>query len=411
MSFLRHWSAAGSVGSARRRWAEVAGIVLLSAVAVALIAWRIDFKTIGTAAFADPGWDRHPYREMARRDLLDFKLAPYCWRVLVPWLAKGLPGTHQTGFLSIAVFALVGTGPVVYALVRATGGSRAAAVGLVLAFYSLGWAARFSLSDFWVPDAMSMFLTCLAMWLVVSKRWWAAGIVLVVGVLAKESVIFVAPLAFTWHMRDWRDWQSARRAILVVAPAILMLVGLRLAIQPENGNAEYIATMPPTISRFPELFGEYSYRERYSDITVNDRWAHREWSDLDRYLFDPFGLPLLVVAGAGVIADPRRALKLSPFFVLVYSQLLFATDTQRLLVLAFPALAILGAGGVGWFAKRRWLPEVAFAAVFAVGFAWSLFDANAFGAAFWPGVAALGGGIAVGIVAVRVGWAGRTAAR
>lgn len=369
---------------------------------MALIAWRTDLYTVGTAAFADPGWDRHAYRELARRDLLDFKLAPYCWRILVPWLAKAFPASLQVGFLSVTTAALIATGPATFALVRATGGSRPAAFAMVLAFYSLGWAARYTLADFWIPDATAMLGTVVSVWLIVTKRWWAACLVLAVGVLAKESVLFAGALAFTWHLRGWRDWQTVRRALLLVAPAILLLIGLRLAVQPENGNADYIATMPSQIARFPELFGEYSYSQRYTDIVVNDRWAHRELHDLDRYLFDSFGLPLLVVGVAGTITDRKRAVRLLPFVVLVYIQLLFATDTQRLLVLAFPVLAILGGGGIGWLAKHMRLPETAFVVVFAVSFGASLTNGDNFGADVRLGVLAMGVGLVAGYLAMRL---------
>jgi Gpi18-like mannosyltransferase len=197
VSFLRHWSFTSPDGLGRRNWAELATVTVFSAVAVALIVWRVDLKTVGTAAFADPGWDRHLYREMARRDLFDFKLAPYCWRILVPLLAKLQPWSEQAGFLTVTGFALVATGPATYLLVRSAGGSRASAAAMVAAFYSLGWASRFPMSDFWVPDATSMLLTTVIMWLVISKRWAAAAVVMALGVLAKESVLFVAPLVLT----------------------------------------------------------------------------------------------------------------------------------------------------------------------------------------------------------------------
>lgn len=358
-------------------------VIGLSVAAVALLAWRVDVYTAGNPRFAEPGWDRHAYRELARRDLLDFKLAPYCWRVLVPWLAKLQPWSLQTGFLSITVVALVATGPALYGLLRASGSTRVVAIGMVLAFYSLGWAARYPLADFWVPDSTGMLFTIVAMWLIVAKRWWAACAVLAAGVLAKESVVFAGSLAFSWHLRGWRDWQTANRGVLVIAPALLVLVGVRLLIQPENGNDAYLATMPPQISRFPELFEKYDYRQRYTDIVVNDRWAHRQWGDFDQYLLDPFGLPVLGLAAAGAVVNPKRAARLGPFVILVYSQLLFATDTQRLLVLALPALAMLGAESIAALARRQPRADVAIAVGFAGVFVVTLVEPNEFGTQLW----------------------------
>lgn len=335
---------------------------------------------------------------MARRDLLDFQLAPYCWRVLVPWIAKLQPWSIQAGFFSVTLASLVATGPVIYFMVRSGGATRSAATAIVVLFFSLGWAARYSLSDFWVPDATAMLLTCTAMWMVISKRWYLAAVTIAIGVCAKESVVFVAPLAFTWHARGLTDWSAWRRAVLSGAPAILIVIGLRLLIQPENGNGTYLASMPPEISRFPELFGDYNYATRFQEIVVDDRWAHRDWNDLDRYLVDPFGLPLLLLAVAGAIVAPRRLLRLSPFFVLVYAQLFFASDSQRLLVLAFPALAMLCGLGLTKLGAMLRVGEWAVAGVVAGVFVLSLLDANEFGAEVAPQVAVL----AAGLIAARI---------
>lgn len=369
----------GGLRSAAR--SDYALVALLSAAAVAAIALVVEFRTVGTALFADPGWDRHLYREMAHRAPLDFQIAPYSWRVLVPMLARIVPGPAETGFLTVTTAALVAAGPALYWLVRSTGASRWASFAAVPLYYALGWATRYQLSDFWVPDATAFLFTVVAAGMVVRKWWVPAAAVMAVGVLAKESVVFAGVLALSWHARGWRDWPAARTAALVVIPALVVLLLIRVLVPSENGNADYIAEMPPEISRFPELFPEYSYSQRYEDIFVNERWAHRQWDDFDRYLADPFGIPLLVLAAAGVAATPSRALRLLPFVLLVYSQLLFATDTQRLLVLAAPALAILAAGGMDWLGVRLRVPVWTFAAGAGAVFALSLAEGAEFGTA------------------------------
>jgi hypothetical protein len=110
-----------------------------------------------------------------------------------------------------------------------------------------------------------------------------------------------------------------------------------------------------------------------------DRWPHRELKDFDRYIFEPLGLPLLVLAVVGGCLDPRRALRLLPFLLLVYAQLLFATDTQRLIVLAAPALAVLAASAANHVAAWR-RGELVLAAAASFVFLATLWDANSFGA-------------------------------
>jgi len=85
---------------------------------------------------------------------------------------------------------------------------------------------------------------------------------------------------------------------------------------------------------FPEAFGEYYL------------WTFGLVGGL---------LPLLSLASK---EGRRMAVRLLPFVLLVYSQLLFAQDTERLLVFAFPAVAILLALGLKVLAKVAWVREV-----------------------------------------------------
>ena len=335
------------------RLAEYVTVFFAAAVAVALLVIRTDLKTMGTAAFADPGWDRHLYIEMARRGLFDFRLAPYCWRILEPALAAALPFDLQTSFMTVTFAALVGLGAAVYGLVRTAGFSRWHGLIAMLLFFSLGWGPKFVVSDFWVSDALGSLFVVLALNFALRKRPIEMAVALAVGVLAKESVLFVAPLFYTLHARSLFDWRRLRTTLLVIAPAVVVLVALRLLIPEANGDGSYIATMPPVISRFPEIFPPYSYIDRFNAIGRDLRWGDRAWGDFDTYITDPFGIALLGLTLIGTARKPMLALRLAPFVVLVYSQLLFATDTQRLIVLAFPALALLAMPGLD--ALASWL--------------------------------------------------------
>ena len=122
---------AGRRPLADRAWREWDVALASGAAAIGLIALVVEFRTTVTALFGDPGWDRHLYLEMARRDVLDFRVAPYCWRVLGPFLAKVLPGDLQAGFAGVTVVSLVAAGPALYWLARGTGASRAASLAVV----------------------------------------------------------------------------------------------------------------------------------------------------------------------------------------------------------------------------------------------------------------------------------------
>lgn len=341
--------AAATVPAPARRLAPPA---VLSLFALLALLARTDLKSRGTAAFADPGWDRHLYIEMASHNPLDFHLAPFCWRVLVPLVAKALPGGLQTGFFVITFLSLWVAGALLFALLRREAPGTAVAAAGVLTFFSLGWGAKFALADFWIPDAAVLALTTAAILLAQSRRDRWLALCLLAGAATKESVLFAIPLVYTLRAAHALDRQAAVRTLLVAAPALVLAVVLRLAIPAWNTDAAYVATLPADISRFPELFPNYSYWSLAQDIGYDLRVREFGLDSFWSYTTRPFGAVLPLLALFGVWRKPRLALRLSPFLLLVYAQLAFATDTERLLVLAAPALLWLAAAGAATLRPR-----------------------------------------------------------
>lgn len=326
-----------------RRGFGAAAIVSLACLAAILL--TTDIKTEGSVLYADPGWDRHVYRVMAERGLFDVRLAPYCWRILVPALAGWSPFSLQASFFAITVGALWGTGILVFATLRVREHPPLTALGGVLLFYSVGWAAKFIAADFWIPDGVALLLISLALWSALSRRPVVFACVLLAGAVTKESVLFAAPLYLTLNFQRKELWRQVVTTLLVAAPGFLALVSLRLFLDQRNGDAAYTATFPDTIRRFPELYGHYNYRTLFDAIAVEQRWRDRTWDDVTRYTLSPLGLALPALALVAIRRSWRHWLAFLPFFALVYSQLLFATDTQRLIVILVPALVVLGADG------------------------------------------------------------------
>ena len=132
---------------------EAALPVFVSTACVTAIGLTAELKTEGTGAYLDPGWDRHLYVAMAAASPLDFHLAPFCWRILVPLLAWLSPFALQPSFFAITLVSAVSSGTLLYFLARAFGAGRPVAAAATLLFYGVGWATRFQVTDFWIPDA------------------------------------------------------------------------------------------------------------------------------------------------------------------------------------------------------------------------------------------------------------------
>ncbi len=319
----------------RGRLGEALLIAAAALLLVGLLLLRTDVMTEDHPTFKKR-WDHHTYIQMAVNRPFDFYWAPYCWRIAVPLLAKALPFELQSNFLILSVLGVWVTGVATYYLARALGFTRALALVGMLLFFSLGWATKFVLFNFWLPDAVSFGLTVVLMWLILARKDLLFVLLLALGVTVKESVLFVAPLYYTLNARRVFDPRLLGRSLLLTLPAVLVLVALRIGI--------------PTTT-------EYSYMERLRRIG-GERIEDLSWKALRLYTSNTFGVLLLLLP----FLDPKRNLlvliRFLPFLLLVYSQILLATNTERLLVLGFPALIIMALNGLAVLSDRLRLSPI-----------------------------------------------------
>lgn len=355
----------------------LAGAAALSVVLTALLAWRTDLRTTGTVLFADPGWDRHLYRAMASETPLDFHLAPYCWRVLVPAVAGISPFGQQATFMATSFAAVAAAGVAVFALVAFHGGT-ARGVAALFIYFSMGWGPKYVLSDFWLPDPVAFAAVPLAALFAYRRRPLAFALCLGIAVLAKESALVAAPLYYTLNARRPIEPHLALRTAVAVLPAAALLVALRLLVDSRNGDDAYMATMPEIIRRFPDLYPPYDYRDLARHIGYEQRWHYFGWSMLETFTWRPFGLAPLLFALAGGVLNWRLALRLLPSLLLIYSQLIVATDTERLLVLCFPFVALLASEAMGRAGRAFGVNPAAFLPLFVLQWSLLLWDPSVY---------------------------------
>lgn len=386
----------------RRAVREAAFPALVSAASVIAITLSADLKTEGTAAYLDPGWDRHLYIAMAEARPFDFHLAPFCWRILVPLLAWLSPFALQESFFAVTLMSAIASGTLLAFLVRSFGAPRPIAIAAIVLFFGVGWGTRFHVTDFWIPDATATAFAIAAMLAARARRPVVFAVLLAGGVLAKESVLFVAPLFYTLNAKSIADRRALAATALATAPAALALLFLRIFIPQQNGDLAYIASLPEIIARFPELYPHYDYVDQFRRVAYEQRYEEREWALVRQYTTGTFGLLLVTLAAVGSWAAPRLAVRLAPLILLASSQLLFATDTERLIAFAAPALVVLAATGLmqlralGWLDARLALPLA------VPGFVLQLSLGERFTAPAWLELAVTGGALVVAVVATRL---------
>jgi hypothetical protein len=330
----------------RRRLAQAAG---LAAVCTALLWLRTDHLTPGSAYFGLP-WDHHMYIAMAVGGPLDFHIAPYAWRILGPALVWAMPFDAQLGFQIVTVVGVWGTGMAVWVLLTRLGFRPELCVAGLVLYLSLGYATKWTVFDFWLTDPLAFLLATVAVLLALSGRDVAFAVCLALGVLAKESVIFVAPLAYGLRARRPWDRELAVRTLGATLPAIGALVAVHLGIPQRNADPAYVASLSRPIRE--NTIPDYTYGSVLQH-TVAKRLHH--WPETLVRTVSAFGLAVPLLAAIGLRSPRARsfALRSLPFLVLVCVQLLFAYNTERLLVLGLVAAIPLAVWGLEQLVEMR----------------------------------------------------------
>jgi hypothetical protein len=235
----------------------------------------------------------------------------------------------QTGFRTVTFVALWLTGPALYALLRSLHFPPALALLGLPMFYSLRPAVAFNLWDFWLTDASAFLFLTLAITAAVQRRPVRFTLLLAVGVLCKESVLFAAPLWYTLQVRYPIEPRRAIQTAILTVPAVAVLITLRLLIPAGNGDPAYITTMPTYLQSSSIVADPYTLHESFSRAI-----AQRDWFTILQATVGTFGPLFLLTLWAG----HEHWLRWSPLIVLALAQLALAVNTERLVVLAFPSV-------------------------------------------------------------------------
>ncbi len=303
-----------SAGSVPARSLSVTVVTIICSLFVFVLAHSVDPMTSGHPAFS-AGGDHLHYIAMAEEPDGLYQ-APFCFRVLTPTLARLMPFGLADSFYFLAVIFLVGTGVLVYYIVFETVRENWLAMTGVALFYSLSAGAKFCLYDFWLTEPALFFFSGLSLYLLLRKHDIWFSITLAVAVLAKESALFLLPLAYSIRAEGLLDKKAAAHALVVAVLPVAVYFGVRTAVPA-------LPQLSPS-----ELFGMVGLERLSGGLTGFLRGGTvGTWGVL---------IPVLVVLSGR--KGGRIFMRALPFLVLVYIQPLFAKNVDRLLVLAFIAV-------------------------------------------------------------------------
>lgn len=322
-------------------WRSALWVGLAGAIALALLSELSRRETV-------PRGDDLIYERMAQHPFATHTF-PFAFRIGLPWLVHVLPFGHTLSFELLAWMAAGVAAGFAFVLMGRLGAPAALAAALALALAVSPPMLIVALREGRNTDAITVAFMMAATLFAVERRSRALLIVLLVGVLFREAVLFAIPFAYAlWATRAW-DAQAAKRALLVGSPALVAFVLLRAGI-PSVGEA----SVPG--------YGGSLLGGRLSVVESGFGSLATEL----RRMFSVYG-PLWLAAPVALLGMrfARRGLVLVACCVV---SMTFALDWGRMIFLAAPVFYPAGAHTLTRY--RRWRVPALFAfAVLILGYA------------------------------------------
>lgn len=286
--------------------------------------------------------------------------APFCWRVLTPWLVFGLTKlgmSLQYGFLLISIVSLCGAVMGVYILLRLFGATLWEALAITLLVQAQYVVGLLGLWDFERTDPLSYFLLILAFILYWRNKPRWLVLVLALAALNRETALF-AVAAFAGEQIIHRDWRRLKAFLPAYIVPILILLILHIAIY-QVGSYNLLGQIGATWNIRANLAGRSSTVMMFGNINSYGL-------NIYHLTINAFGL-LLPLLFLQLIHPPYvlRRTEVWIFLLLTVIQIVFATDNERLMFIAFPIVAVAAWYELRWLAQRLKLPALAIGLVLA----------------------------------------------
>jgi hypothetical protein len=317
-------------------WRQAVGVGLIGALALGVMSELSRRETV-------PRGDDEIYQRMAQHPFAVHTF-PFAYRIGLPWLVHVLPFSYTASFELLAWLAAGGAAGFAFVLMSRLDTPRGLAAGLALALALSPPMLIVALREGRNTDAVTILFMMAATLFLVEGRLRAFTAALVVGVLFREAVLFVIPLAYAvWATRAW-DASAAKRAALAGAPALLAFLVLHLAI--------------PTVGR--DAVPGYRGSLIGERVSVLEAGVHSLLTEARR-MFSAYG-PLWLAAPLALASSrfARRGLVLVACCVV---SMTFALDWGRMIFLSAPVFYPAGAHTLRRHPRWRIPALLAFAAL------------------------------------------------
>ncbi len=270
-------------------------------------------------------FDHYRYIEMARGPAGRPEVAgqpPYCWRILIPGIARGLQSigvAENLSFFLITNAALFGFLLTLWLYLADLGFSPALRVTALLLLGFTQGAVRWFEYQYWMTDPACLFLLMLAVYWIGRGRDRAFAGLSIAAALVRETYVVVYPYYFLRLLKRGRPFrEAALRTAAIAGIPFLVLVALRVFVVPSEPDDFVSAVTDSLAFRFHNLTNNQPYV-----LTVGTLGAM---------------FPLLVMFPGRVVTLCRRHFDQAGLLASVYLTLVISNNTERPLVYALPVV-------------------------------------------------------------------------
>jgi len=340
-------------------------------------------------------YDHWRYIEMARGPEGKPELQrepPYCFRLAVPGLARGLMRlglSENASFFVLTNAALFGFLLLLWLHLRDLGFSLPLRVtGLLVTGFTQG-AVRWFEYQYWMSDPVALFLVMLAFFLIERASWGWVFAVSVAAAFVRETYVLVYPYLFLRELRLGRGLPKAlgRTAAVAVLP-FAILVAIRGLVTPNQPDDFVSGIVDSMTFRLNHAFDNQAYV-----VTLG-----------------AFGVlvPLVLLFPARLPGLARRHFDRALYVLSVYATLVISNNNERPLAYALPALVPAALWCLRAFLQETRLPflpvcaaVVALQLLFWTGQRWAEIGMSIYQPVNWTTVAAMTGAWLAAQVALR----------
>lgn len=239
-------------------------------------------------------------------------IAPYTYRIFTPVLVFSLPFEHLLNFIIINVSALIATSILFfYYLKRLNFKTVYCFIGVLI--FILSPNVLYCMYNIALVDALAFLFYLAAFYAILSKNDKLYLLILFIGVLNKETILFTIPFFFLCKLENKRLIDALKSTILIITPSIVLFIFIRVF---------------------------YGLKNYISIDTVKETILY-QFNNANNILVNPylsFGV-LWIIGLYNIKYNDNNFIKKSlivlPF---IFLQILIATDTSRSLFLAFPII-------------------------------------------------------------------------